>query len=399
MGWDQSFLLILPGDKPPEVLRLEVPSNEASLLGISPGPLTRKALEQILLGTQEDKAQKGLVAQLEETRDWATATELLSRLKALAQLLLPEPCRAAISQRNYRRLVILPEGVLALLPFEALVLQGEKPREVTFLLDVAPPVLYAPSATVLLELQSRQQAPERDWEPVLSIGDCRYQPAPAAGQETLLAAASRYRSLGGPLRPLPYAAQEMQHLAERFAQAGLKVAWLRGDWATEKNVRYNLPGRKLVHFAVHGLVDQPWGNLFGALALTPGGFAAEAANDGYLTLEEIYALRLGGCELVVLSACHTATGPHQYGEGVWSLARGFLVAGARRVVATQWAVPDSPSTAGLVEVFAGHLAHAHRQGETADYAAALQEAKRWVRRDPRWESPFFWAPFVLLGPP
>jgi len=57
-----------------------------------------------------------------------------------------------------------------------------------------------------------------------------------------------------------------------------------------------------------------------------------------------------------------------------------------------------PSTA-LVEIPCTQLASACRQGESPDYAAALQEAKRWVRRDPRWESPFFWAPFVLLGPP
>ena len=73
-----------------------------------------------------------------------------------------------------------------------------------------------------------------------------------------------------------------------------------------------------------------YGNLFGSLALTPGPRAADdPADDGFLTLAEIYTLDLRRCELAILSACQTNDGPQQRGEGVWSLARGFLAAGAK----------------------------------------------------------------------
>ncbi|MBM4089824.1 MAG: CHAT domain-containing protein [Planctomycetes bacterium] len=93
-------------------------------------------------------------------------------------------------------------------------------------------------------------------------------------------------------------------------------------------------------------------------------------------------------------------GPEQRGEGVVSLARGFLVAGSQRVVATQWLVADE-ATARLVGQFcqlAAAAESADGDGEV-DYAKSLWEARRWLRRQPGYESPFYWAPFVLIGPP
>src|SRR6185503_16267466 len=109
----------------------------------------------------------------------------------------------------------------------------------------------------------------------------------------------------------------------------------------------------------HGLVDQSYGNLFGALAVTPGpAGAADPADDGFLTLAEIYELVLHAAELSILSACDTNYGPQQQGEGVWSLARGFLVAGSKRVVASNWLVDDE-AAATLIYYFANNVA----QGE------------------------------------
>ena len=104
--------------------------------------------------------------------------------------------------------------------------------------------------------------------------------------------------------------------------------------------------------------------------------------------------------LAILSACDTNFGPEQRGEGVWALSRGFLVAGARRVVATNWLVDDE-AAASLVSYFCSILANAEEAGKAADHAEALQNAKRWVRNNsdhPEWNSPYYWAPFVLVGP-
>jgi CHAT domain-containing protein len=218
----------------------------------------------------------------------------------------------------------------------------------------------------------------------------------------MIAARRWYGQRGGRLEELPSTALELEWVNAAYQGAGERVAWLREDWATERNVRGNVAGRRVVHFATHGLVDQRWGNVFGCLALTPGR-EGEAEDDGMLTLGEIYGLPMGGCELVVLSACQTNLGPEQRGEGVQGLARGFLVAGARRVVASNWQVADE-ATAHLMAVFASYVGEDLEAGRAPDYAAALQKAKRWMRSQGRsggqaaWREPFFWAPFVLIGP-
>jgi CHAT domain-containing protein len=96
----------------------------------------------------------------------------------------------------------------------------------------------------------------------------------------------------------------------------------------------------------------------------------------------------------VLSACETNLGPSPPLEAGVTLASGFLAAGARRVVASHWSVADR-STADLMVAFFDKLTRA--RGEL-DYAQALQEARKAVRANERWASPFYWAPFVLIGP-
>ena len=105
-------------------------------------------------------------------------------------------------------------------------------------------------------------------------------------------------------------------------------------------MRASIVGRRILHFACHGLADNEHGNLFGALAFSSASQTTSTEDDGYLTLNEIYGLDLSATELAVLSACQTNYGPQQKGEGVWALSRGFLVAGARRVVASNWVVDD-----------------------------------------------------------
>src|SRR5262249_43178260 len=147
---------------------------------------------------------------------------------------------------------------------------------------------------------------------------------------------------------------ECRKVAAALQAAGVKQTTLLEDLdASEQNVRANLGGRKFLHLAAHGLVDQQYQNLFGAIALTaPADFQhATTANDGFLSLFEIHALPLSQCELAVLSACQTNVGPRQPLEAGSTMARAFLAAGARRVVSSQWDVDDQ-STAELVSAFA-----------------------------------------------
>lgn len=392
LGREGGYVLVVPPGGSPRVNILTLDDAQAKLLGVEPGPLTADRMENVL--RREDGT--GVLQQL---RDPAKANEAADRRAALWKALVPAPEHVAILQGAYQRLVVLPDPSLAQLPFETLIVQaGDDPK---YLLDVGPPILYAPSATILMNLAERESASGDTTRPaLLTIGDCRYDEGSHLDDADVLAQlapGSRYTSVGGRLAPLPYSAREVQWVADVFQNQGVSVAWLKDDWATEETVRHNVSDRRIVHFACHGLVDQEYGNLFGALALTPGPKADDPNDDGFLTLAEIYELNLKGCELAILSACDTNYGPHQRGEGVWALSRGFLVAGSRRVVASNWLVDDEAAP-NLMSYFCSILAKAEAAGEKPDYAEALWKAKRWLRSREQWQSPYYWGSFVLIGP-
>ena len=327
--------------------------------------------------------------------------ELSKKLQVLADLLLPGDLKKLVQSEKIQQIIIVPDGPLSLLPFEVLVLDADK--EPRYLLDAAAPISYAPSATVLWNLhQQKPAAAAKPVNPVLSLGDALYQPIAStiANQSaaTELTARSRYGKTRSRLTPLPYSGTESKWITEVFTKAGLPSDRLEKQKATEAWVRSSVPGRKIVHLACHGLVDEKLGNRFGALALTPGPQAAtDSLDDGYLTLAEIGDLNLRSCELAILSACESNFGPQQSGEGVWALSRGFLVAGARRVAASNWLVDDE-AAASLMSYFTGGIARDMGQSASPDYSKRLRDAKRWVRQQDKWKSPYYWGGFVLVGP-
>jgi CHAT domain-containing protein len=397
LGEENSFALVARTDSA-RVVKLALSDGDAKALGVPAGPLTAQRLQAILIGEKSD----GVVTRLADSA--APTGDLTPRLAALWRGLVPESERQAILGGKVKRLLIVPDGPLALLPFEALVVESGNDPE--YLLDAGPPIAYGPSATVLYNLAERPAAnASSDREPVLALGDPAYdeagagRPTPARSALADLTSRSRYSTVGGRLTRLPHSATEMQWVASDFNDAGIKAATLSGANATERGVRYWSSGRRVLHLACHGLSDQKYGNFFGALALTPGPKGADDPfDDGFLTLTEIYELNLKGCELAILSACQTNYGPQQKGEGTWALSRGFLVAGARRVVASNWLVDDA-AAATLVHQYCAELARTEKAGGPVNHAAALQAAKRYVRQQEGWKNPYYWASLVLVGPP
>jgi CHAT domain-containing protein len=283
------------------------------------------------------------------------------------------------------------------LPFEALV-TNEAPHGVRYLLDVGPPVIYAPSATVLWNLAQRPRSDTFAKEPVLTVGDPAYGglSAPVDAVTSRLQIRSKEDRFRSRLARLPYSGKEARWVEEHFAKHGVASVRLTDSQATEARLRAVLPRREIVHLACHGMADQDYGNSFGCLAIAPGK-AGDPDDDGFLYAVEIRQLPLSGCELAILSACQTNYGPQQTGEGVWNLSRAFFVAGARRVVASNWVVDDEAG-ATLVSYFAVYLARAKTNAADRDYAQALQAAKRQVRGTARWSHPFYWSSLVLAGP-
>ena len=114
------------------------------------------------------------------------------------------------------------------------------------------------------------------------------------------------------------------------------------------------------------------------------------AQNGLLSLEDIYNLNLP-VNLVVLSACETGLGKEIHGEGLIGLTRGFMYAGASRVVASLWNVAD----VGTAELMAEFYREMEREGKTP--AAALRGAQISLWKQRRWHSPYYWAAFQIQG--
>jgi CHAT domain-containing protein/tetratricopeptide (TPR) repeat protein len=152
--------------------------------------------------------------------------------------------------------------------------------------------------------------------------------------------------------------------------------------------RTDLSKYRFIHFATHGLLNSDYPELSGILLSMVDEKGKPV--DGFLQLNEIYNLKLAA-DLVVLSACQTALGKDVKGEGLIGLTRGFMHAGARRVVGGLWKVDDA-ATAALMENFYKEM---FINGKRP--AAALREAQISLSKQKRWQSPYYWAGFVLQG--
>jgi len=395
------YVLTLGEDKPKLDL-LSIDETAAKILGTTAGPLTQVRLSEILVGNQN----VGVIPQLArrpERVDQPPDPKLISQLEVLYSVLIPETQRSSLTSGRFKRLVIVPEGPLALFPFETLVVEGGNNPE--YFLDRGPAIAYGPSASVLCNLADRSLARAGKRPPVLTVADPIYSnensrlvAARSSTEASQTSSGARYSTVGGSLNRLPFTSVESAALIDAFRKAGTELGQLKRELATEANVRFNVTDRKILHLACHGITDQAFGNFFGALALTPGPQgSSDPADDGFLTLPEIYELKLHGCELAILSACETNYGPQQKGEGTWALSRGFLIAGARRVIASNWLVDDE-AAANLIGGFCADLAMQLNQQESVSYAEKLQAAKKSIRDQGRWRSPYFWSPFVLVGP-
>ncbi|MCI0488636.1 MAG: tetratricopeptide repeat protein [Blastocatellia bacterium] len=156
------------------------------------------------------------------------------------------------------------------------------------------------------------------------------------------------------------------------------------DAATEAD----LSDYRIVHFATHGLLNSRQPELSGivfSLVDSEG-----KPQNGFLRLHEIYNMKLPA-ELVVLSACQTGLGKEIRGEGLVGLTRGFMYAGAARVVASLWKVDDAATAELMKRFYAGMLVKKLRP------AAALREAQVEMWKQQRWRSAYYWAAFVLQG--
>ena len=118
-------------------------------------------------------------------------------------------------------------------------------------------------------------------------------------------------------------------------------------------------------------------------------------DDGILTALEASYLDLDGTELVVLSACESALGKAESGQGVMGLVQGFCMAGAKQVIGSLWKVDDDATKALMVRFYE---LWSPKQGKGIPAAEALRKAQEYIRnhpKNPKWKHPYYWAAWVL----
>lgn len=324
-------------------------SDSASLLFV----VTRERLRVVDLGIDRRTLAslvdfvRGALAEAPRPGRRDPAPAALERLHGI----LVEPARASGALSGVRQLVIVPHAELHYLPFAAL----REPGTGRYLVE-SYELAVALSASSWIQLAG-MAAPRGAG--VLAV-------APAA-------------------RTLPGSLAEVRAIAAAW-RGDAEV--LTGASASKAEVMARAGKVGVLHIASYGVLNRR-NPLFSYVELAPAGRA-----DGRLEVHEVYGLPLDA-QVVVLSACQTGVGSGMLGDvpagDDWvSLSRAFLVAGARRVVASLWLVDDR-ATAELMASFHRALAAARPASE------ALAEAQREMLAQPDRAHPFYWAGFTTVG--
>lgn len=311
---------------------------------------------------------------------------------ALSRMLLGP----AAERLGGRRLLIVADGALQYIPFEALPLPGRggtgDAASESGPLVLEHEVTYLPSASTLIALRREKPPPPSAprkavfvmADPVFDADDPRLkahatvvpQSAPAA--ESVAAAPRLYR--------LPATQAEAEEIVTLARGDGEMVTGFAASRAAAQSDELNL--YRIVHFATHSVIDSKHPELSGIVLSMIDERGQE--QNGFLQLHDIYGLKLSA-DLVVLSACNTALGKDVRGEGLVGLTRGFMYAGAPRVVATLWKVDDRASAELMSHFYRAML------DEGQSPAEALRSSKQIMWRQGPWRSPYYWSAFVLQG--
>jgi len=341
-----------------------------------------------------------------------SVADLITEVKVFRDLLVAKRFPSAIGKNLFDKLigpalsyigpkdalVVVPDGVLELMPFEALVAaQAGGSHETAIFLGTNHRISYARSSSILtLTRQSMRSPAEKAFfglaDPIFSTLDPRYRnlkPLQAVVKTNAEEKSKESKQIleMGQYSRLEETKIEVEKLASLMEVARQPPDVLIGENANETTLRKtDLGDYRIVHFATHaealgslGSVNEPF--------LVLGQVGNAAGHDGLLTMSEIMELKLHS-DLVVLAACDTGQGDVFEGEGVASLASAFQFAGAESVVLSLWELPSKPALF-YMETFYRYLQMGKGKAE------ALRLSRNAMRE--RYTDPYYWAVFVLYG--
>ncbi|MCB9880602.1 MAG: CHAT domain-containing protein [Planctomycetes bacterium] len=302
-------------------------------------------------------------------------------LSGVAAAMMPADVRDALA--GSRSVYIVGTAKTAGFPYEILP-WGDEGRWI----DHGPAVVHLSSASLLTRLRDRE-----DFEPRSA--------AVLAGCPRIGAAEpeSSRRLHWRKLDELPKTHEELERVRRTldafrdFSLVPGSCVRLEGADATEQRFFEALDDARFVHIASHGLTTSVGKRAFGGIVFSMS-TGSDLEDDGFVSIRELFTNRwrgkLRGTEMVVLSACETATNRARRPETAATLPLGFLFAGCRCVVGTMWKVQDD-TTAAFMAKFYEELAH----GGGLDRALALHRTKQWAAKtQPQTRH---WAPFAMFG--
>ncbi|HSS22287.1 MAG TPA: CHAT domain-containing tetratricopeptide repeat protein [Pyrinomonadaceae bacterium] len=326
--------------------------------------------------------------------------------------------RAAVEPANSmlgeKRVLIVADGALNYVPFEALVKSADAGdySSLPYLIK-SNEIVYAPSASVIAAI--RQQSAGQTGsgvlivaDPVFNSNDARAKGGKAtstladtrglgiqsamadvAGQEAANVDVSKMQGL--PFARLIGTRTEAEQIVKLAKASGTQAdLWLDLD-ASEDNVdARDISKYRVVHIATHGLLNAERPQFTGVVLSLIG----NKSEDGFLRTDEVFNLHLGA-PLVMLSACETGLGKEKRGEGVMGLTRAFMYAGAPTVGVSLWSVADKSTADLMTDFYKRFLGTATVKGVAP--STAMRDAQLSLITGKKYSAPFYWAPFVLVG--
>lgn len=340
--------------------------------------------------TERNRAPKSETPVQKRSRVQTADRNVESTAQRLSAMLL-DPLGPAIANK---RMLVVADGALQYVPFNVLVSIAGVRRNT----PAHNEVMSLPSIAVLAQLRNvnGRTVPPKSVavfaDPVFDSDDPRL---PAAVRrkvprfDNVLTQSESDFDFGQTGEGLPRLIASREEAKAILALSnGTSYGALDFEASRERAMSAELRQYRVLHFATHSLLNTARPQFSGIVLSLYDEKGKE--RDGFLRLNQIYNLRLSS-DLVVLSACSTALGKDVRGEGLVGLTRGFMYAGAPRVLASLWKVDDE-ATAELMKLFYQNLLQKKLPPSQALTAAQIE-----MQTQARWRSPYYWAAFILQG--
>ncbi len=258
------------------------------------------------------------------------------------------PFKEFKKQINGKELIVIADGELQYIPFEALSIDAEMQLEASYLLQICD-VYYKHSISLEKQMNFYKKNKKQNYVSFIPT-----------------------TFLDNSLESLHHSKLEMESISPYF-----KTIFTNKE-ATKKQFLTSYNNNEIIHISTHGGIDNdiPW----------------LAFSDGKLVLNELYYLE-NQKELVVLSACKSSVGKHQKGEGLYNLTRGFVSTGAKSVLSTLWNINEK-SSAEIMALFYKNIQHKMNKSQALRNAKLTYLTKH---KNTSSASPYYWSSFILTG--